>query len=298
MRFLAITAAAAFFATGFAQAASLKDYLVFSRTSIEGKNSDFQGATAALGAISLNHFLISGNLDSASSLSLTNGTIKGAARAPSVRLSRATAKRRSASSAQNPALVEASAQIDGLSSWLANLEATSAPASSSAVVRGVEGEVSVSGLVLTASRPLEVIGLRAEDFASAGSLILEGTADTLLVVRVYGATPSFVNKGVFVRGGLRPEQVIFFFPEAATLNLSQGGGAVDPVTGLSWGIPGSVVAPYAVVEFSSILVTGQLFAGRICNTSALPTGQVNYGASLIIDRYLPQFCGCSLQTKF
>jgi choice-of-anchor A domain-containing protein len=297
MRFLFI-AAAAFLSTGFAEASTLKDYLVFSRTSIEGQNSDFQGNTGALGGISLRHFFIGGNLDSASSVSLADGTVKGAARGPSVRLSRATARKRAASSAQNQALVEANAQIDGLASWLANLDATSAPVWGSAMVRGEAGKLSADGLLLTASRPLEVIGLRAEDFASAANLVLEGSADSLLVVRIYGTNPSFVNKGVFVRGGLRPEQVIFFFPEASKLELSQGGGAVDPVTGKPWGIPGSVVAPYAVVEFSSILVTGQLFAGRLCNTGALPTGQVNFGSSLIIERYLPQFCGCSLQTKF
>ncbi|RZA05843.1 MAG: choice-of-anchor A family protein [Proteobacteria bacterium] len=248
--------------------------------------------------ISLNHFLISGDLDSASSVAVTNGTVKGAVHAPTVRLSRATARKRVASASQNPSLVEASAQIDGLSTWLSNLGATAAPVWGSASVRGLNGETTVDGLLINSTAELEVVGIRAEDFAAAGSLVLEGGADTLLIVRIYGTNPSFLNKGVFVRGGLRPEQVIFFFPEATNLALTQGGGAVDPLTGLSWGIPGSVVAPYAVVEFASVLVTGQLFVGRLCNTSALPTGQVNYGASLIIDRYLPAFCGCTLQTKF
>lgn len=288
----------ALFLSPAAKAETLKDFLVFSRTSIEAKNSDFQGRTGALGEVQLQNFFIGGDLDSATAISLKHGTIKGAARAPGVRLTRATAKRRAVGSSFNSALVEANAQIDGLSSWLSGLEATAAPLWGSYPVRGEAGELVADGLLFRAERPLEVIGLRAEDFAAARNLVLEGSRETLLVVRIYGDNPSFLNKGVFVRGELRPEQVIFFFPEATSLNLSQAGGAVNPYDGKSWGIPGSVVAPYAVVNFSSILVTGQLFAGRICNTSALPTGQVNFGMSLIIERYLPHFCGCSLSAKF
>ena len=278
-----------------AQAAPLKDYLVFSRTTIEGKRSDFQGTTAALGAIQLENFLIAGDLASSTSISLRSGTVKGAALAPSISLSKATARKRG--KASTAGLVEANGQIDSLAQRLSSLDATAAPAWGSGLVRGEQGDVSVDGLFLTSTQAVEVIGIRAEDFAAASNLVLDGSADSLLIVRIYGSNVSFANKGVFLRGNLKPANVIFYFPEATGLELGSAGGAVDPVTGVHYGIPGTVIAPYAVVNFYSVLVTGQLFVGRLCNTTDLPTGQVNYGRSLYIDRYYADYCGC-ISVKF
>jgi choice-of-anchor A domain-containing protein len=252
-------------------AASLADYSVFSRTSILGARSDFQGRTGALGAVRLENFLIKGDLESASSVSLSNGTIAGAVRAPSVSLVRATSRGRSVGAKHVPELADVNFQIDGL---VLNLATLAANASALVVA---------DGLSVQTIGAYTIVDINGADFAAASSLHFSGEGE--LLVRVHGREIDFVNKGVFLAGGLQPSQVAFFFPETTKLRLAQSGGP-----GL--GIPGSVIAPLAVVDFYDVLVTGQLIVGRLCNTSNLPTGQVNLALSWWVKQYLPAACGC------
>lgn len=254
-------------------AGDLLDYLVFAKTGIQSQSSDYQGATASAGPIELTHFEIKGDLHSSESIRVTHGSVRGTARAPKITLNHVGGRRGSYGSSTERQILSSYRQLDEISRWLSSF----APTSSAAYVQRDIGGEWLTGLDLVASQEIEVIDIEASDLQSAGNLFLSGNDRALLLVRVHGARVDFSRKGVFLVGGIRPEQVTFFFPEATSLELSRSGGP-------ALGIPGTVIAPGARVHFAEILVTGHLFAGMICTDAGLNGGQVNAGRSTLLER--------------
>ncbi len=267
------------FAFSIAQASTeLLSYLVFAKQGIQSQSSDYQGATGAMGAVDLTKFEIVGHLESTNSIRLVEGSVKGQSRAPRVTARRASVHRASFTQVTERKLSNADRGLDTISARL------SAYPSTSQALRTTDG------ISIVASRSLEVVDIDEATFASAASLHLEGDGRSLLLVRIRGAFVNFQNKGVFVSRGLRPEQVVFYFPDALEMELSYSGGAKDPASGLSWGIPGSIVAPLARVHFAEILVTGKFYVGSICTRTGLNGGQVNAADSVLLREQLG--CPC------
>lgn len=283
MRKILLLAATLLSPSAFA-ASDLLPFLVFSKTSITSQQSDYQGHTGALGAIDLVNYEIVGDLESASSIRVESGSVRGTIKAPTVSLKRATGKRGKYTASSASLLNSASYEMDSLAMKLSALANTGKAEYGKANVDGRE----VSGLKFTATRSLEVIDVTADEIGAASQIILDGNG--LLLIRVSGTNVSLRGKATHVASGLRPEQVVFFFPEARSLELSYTGGARDPQNGTHWGIPGSVVAPHALVHFAEILVTGQLYAGQICTDRGLNGGQVNAAYSILL-KQLSEGCG-------
>ncbi len=122
-------------------------------------------------------------------------------------------------------------------------------------------------------RDVEVVDLNGDRLAAAGNgetrLVLSGDRDGLLLVRVHGRSVHLRHVGFSVEGGLDPSHIVFFFPDASDLEISESGGARGD-DGTTWNIPGSIIAPDASVTFAASTVTGQLFADSIMSVPGLP----------------------------
>jgi choice-of-anchor A domain-containing protein len=278
-----LLAAALLSPSAFAES-NLLPFLVFSKTSIQSQQSDYQGHTGALGAIDLVNYEIVGDLESASSVRVENGSVRGTVKAPAISLKRATGKRGKYTTATQNLLASAAYEMDSLAMKLSALANTGKAEYANISSNGRQ----MTGLKFTATRELEVIDVTADELSRANGIILDGSG--LLLIRVSGTNVNLRNKATHVISSLRPEQVVFYFPEARSLELSYSGGATDPYNGTHWGIPGSVVAPYALVHFAEVLVTGQLYVGQICTDRGLNGGQVNAAYSILL-KSLSQGCG-------
>ena len=257
---------------GPAHAAGLLDYLVFAKTGIQSQSSDYQGATASAGPIELSHFEIKGDLHSSESIRMAHGSVRGTARAPQVTLNHVGGRRGSYGSSTERQILGSYKQLDEITRWLSSF----APTNTAAFVQREINGAWLTGLDLVASQEIEVVDIDASTLQTTDNLFLSGNDRALLLVRIHGQLVDFSHKGVFVVGGIRPEQVTFFFPEATSLELSYSGGPL--------GIPGTVVAPGARVHFAEILVTGHLYAGTICTDGGLNGGQVNAARSTLLER--------------
>ncbi|MCO5143156.1 MAG: choice-of-anchor A family protein [Oligoflexia bacterium] len=270
--------------TSFANS-NLQNFLVFSKTSIQSQSSDYQGHTGALGSIELHNYEIAGYLASASSIQLIEGSVRGYALAPKVSLKRATAKRAPYSQELQNQLQAASYEIDSLSLKLASFQTTATVERSTITI---EHDRVVHGLKFSANKNLEIIDIRSEELEQTNNLIFDG--EGLLLVRIHGKHIDLQKKGTYIISNIRPEQIVFFFPDAQSIELSYSGGARNPVDNTHWGIPGSIVAPKALVHFAEILVTGQMYVGQICTENGLNGGQVNASYSILLKELLS---GCA-----
>lgn len=236
-----------------ANANSLSSFQVFANSTIQSQKSDYQGSTGALGAIQLSNFEIVGDLASRKAVEFRSGSVRGAVRAPKTYFKRTGARRSSPLPVQ---LDQAGSDLVALTTRLNAYRSTS----------------HINGETIEAHNAVEVIDLES----LPRNLFISGRRESLVLVRVHGTNVDFKNRGVFLIGNMRPEQITFFFPEAATLELSYSGGP-------EWGVPGSVVAPYAKTHFAEILVTGRLYVGSVCTNADLNGGQVNAGGALLLD---------------
>lgn len=284
MRFKSLLLAVALLSPSAFAESNLLPFLVFSKTSIQSQQSDYQGHTGALGAVDLVNYEIVGDLESASSIRVENGSVRGTVKAPAISLKRATGKRGKYTSAVQGVLNSASYEMDSLAMKLSALATTGKAEQGTAMIDGRQ----ISGLKFTATRELEVIDVTADELSRTSEILLDGAG--LLLIRVSGTNVSLRHKATHVISSLRPEQVVFFFPDARSIELSYSGGARDRYNGTHWGIPGSVVAPNALVHFAEVLVTGQLYVGQICTDRGLNGGQVNASYSILL-KQLSAGCG-------
>lgn len=262
-----------------AQASNLLPYLVFSRSSIESQHSDYQGNTGAVGQINLSNFEIRGALYSGQGIRMTDGSVHGLSRAPRISTTRASLRRGSYDANVANHLNAASQEMGDLAVRLSSYPAT---ASAETVLANQRGS-SVNALKFTATRPLEVIDVDAATVSAYSALVFEGNGSSLLLVRVRGSVANLSNKATIVTRGITPAQIVLYFPEASSVDISYSGGAVDPATGTHWGIPGAILAPNAAVHFAEVLVTGEVYVGQLCTQLGLNGGQVNFSQSILLN---------------
>lgn len=242
----------------------LFDYLVFAKTSIDATNSDYLGDTGAGGDVRLRGFLIDGNLRSAGTIELTDGSVTGLAEAARLRFIRAGATRSRRSTSYLLEARRLSAEMDELSLRLAELAPTdSVVHTKEAIFVKAIGE----GQITT-------VELSTENLSSGTDLYIQGSKDDVVVVNVWGPSVVIENTGFFLSGGIGPERILLHFPSATSLRLLNSGAPYDRA-GRSLGVPASILAPRADFAFASALVTGNVFVKSIQGIQGLPSGQIN-----------------------
>ena len=242
---------------------------VFAKHSIRAARSDYEGPTAAGGDVDLSDFEIVGDLTSGKHISFQNGQVKGFITSPDTHAVSVFSS--GSGSVAQDAMELASVKLDLLGARLSALPRTSRFEAGTAATGKQEFRASVK-------HDLEVVDLNGDRLAAAGTgqtkLVLSGDRDGLLLVRVHGRSIHLRHVGFSVEGGLGPSQIVFFFPEASDLEISESGGARGG-DGSTWNIPGSIIAPDASLTFAASTVTGQLFADSIMSVPGLPSGQVD-----------------------
>lgn len=118
---------------------------------------------------------------------------------------------------------------------------------------------STAGITMTGSNStLNVFRISTTDLGHANSLTITAPSGSTVVINVDGTTASMSNFGISL-SGVANANVIFNFPTATTLYMS------------GIGVPGSIFAPKAAVNFQS----GQL-NGSIVGANLTGNGQFNY----------------------
>lgn len=250
----------------------LKTLQVFAKGNIKAVSSDYQGATAARGDIDLTDFSIDGPLTSGGRLSFSRGSVDGMIISSDRTLSQVNSE---GTRSSNPVGLElASKNLDRLSSALSALPATAQAITS----QSNASDKWVQTIEIHATRNTEVVELQPDQLKSAGwdqlQVNLRGESTSRLLVRVSGSDVRLRHVGFSTSGGIDPSNIVFFFPEAERLEISESGGATGR-SGQLLGIPGSVVAPNASMRFGSALITGQVFVRDILPISGQPSGQIN-----------------------
>ena len=242
---------------------------VFAKHSIHASRSDYEGPTAAGGDVDLSDFAIDGDLTSGKHISFQKGQVQGFMTSPDTRAVRVFSS--GSGSVRQDAFELASVKLDLLGARLSALPQTSRFEVGTTATGNREFRASVK-------RDVEVVDLNGDRLAAAGTgeskLVLSGDRDGLLLVRVHGRSVYLRHVGFSVEGGLDPSRIVFFFPEASDLEISESGGARGG-DGTSWNIPGSIVAPDASLTFAASTVTGQLFADSIMSVPGVASGQVD-----------------------
>jgi choice-of-anchor A domain-containing protein len=235
---------------------SLFDYTVYAKDSIFAECSDYQGRTAAGGTVSLRDFAIvlpadqtGCPLESNSSVNTINGAILTGQNASCVATPHFTFRDTNVSfqASSLAPYASLSQQMDTLSAKLA------APMANTSVKQ---------------------ITLDMNQVRATHNVSLSGSANTLLVVNVLDQEVSIYNYGIFLNGGLTPQNIVWNFPNATKLFIAYSGMA-------NYGLPGTFVAPNAQVTFNNARITGALFAKSILGKAdsldckGVVSGQVN-----------------------
>jgi choice-of-anchor A domain-containing protein len=254
---------------------SLFDYAVYAKDSIHAECGDFQGRTAAAGAINLRDFsiVLADNqtgcpLESASPITTLNGAILTGVDASCVGARQYSSQDTEYSFRTLPVspFSDLSQQMDTLSATL------EAPMINSNVTQ---------------------ITVNMAQVKANGEFNLSGSANTLLVVNILDTNVSIFNLGITLSGGLTPQNIIWNFPNATSLFIAYSGMAI-------YGMPGTFVAPNAAVTFNNARITGALFAKSILgkadhqDCSGVVSGQVN--GSCLMDIVSGIGCSCTCQT--
>lgn len=246
------------------------DFLVFSRGDISYENSDFQGITGAGGHTNFVNFLARNNvkelqcatLITAGNIVLHQGGVEngGIEAGGSVQLSKAHVDgkiyKKSAVAqftAQNASnyFIQASSL---LSTWPTTHKATTT----------ADGYTHFVG----ESAKYAVYNMTAAEFDMNSVLTFNGPADAYIIINVSGANISLSQKDMYLNGGIGFGHVLINFHQATNLTIQASGN-------YQYGIPASILAPYAMTNFFNGLISGGLYVGSLCGN-----GQINPGKFL------------------
>lgn len=276
---------------------SLNDYLVYATDGITASSSDYQGLVGSRGNITLSRFSVTGNPKTCLSLTTTGNTrlIDGSADLGIESLGYVSLQRSKGRSivSSNTAISLESASIDGraYAPYLMkkNGEAYGGYSRSNITMHasheylpdqitalsegwrittpaGTEITSQNGSTILTVQNNVSVINTDASIFRS--NLIIRGDAKKIVVLNIKGTEIRLFDSHIYLEG-MKPSQVLFNFPEAVSLSIRNTGNSFQ-------GIPGSVLAPAAILDFTEGLITGQVFVRRI--NPPMPgenSGQVN-----------------------
>jgi large repetitive protein len=130
------------------------------------------------------------------------------------------------------------AELRGLSSQLAGL-----------TINGTATRQSWGGIMLRGTSPsLNVFDVSASAFTGAKLLSIDAPAGSLVVINIRGASATFTGFGTSFSGGIDPHGVLYNFVDTTS------------ITARGFGFQGTVLAPYANVDFSNGSWDGGLYA--------------------------------------
>jgi choice-of-anchor A domain-containing protein len=105
------------------------------------------------------------------------------------------------------------------------------------------------GIMLSGTDPsLNVFNVNASAFGTAVLLSIDAPAGSLAVINIHGTTASFSNFGHTTSGGISANGILYNFVDATTINAT------------NYGFYGTLLAPYAHLNFTSGAWDGGLFA--------------------------------------
>ncbi|HRK07486.1 MAG TPA: choice-of-anchor A family protein [Pseudobdellovibrionaceae bacterium] len=243
---------------------------VFARGGIEASSSDYNGFTLAGRGVSFANFLIAQPqqrsalpasmrncpaLTVAGPVGLHSGRIEGIMGADSIAASRAHTGLRSSRDRRS---------FDALTRfevWSADTSKKLSEASRSPV------RVQQNQLFIDRRHGYADGGYYTDTTQLAQVRVLKiiGHAGQKTVITVYGNDAVLENMAFELEGGLRPQDVLLNFPMASSLRMARAGSG-------SFGIPASILAPYAAADLRDLAITGQVFVGSLCGN-----GQINEG---------------------
>jgi len=126
-------------------------------------------------------------------------------------------------------------------------------------VRPSDGILSIS----SQSRINSPVTVTEEDFRKTSVIRIDGSSLQLVVINILGGIGEFFGKDVQLSGGITPNNILFNFSQTHTLKVGRSGSQ-------EFGIPGTILAPHAQVEFTDGRISGALLVGDLCGD-----GQVN-----------------------
>lgn len=252
-------------------------YLVFSRGDILYAKSDFQGMTGTGQNISLQHFemglpgspsnctqivagqnvtisagSVLGGIESGGLVKLRNVNVRGKVKAArGVNLVNSPVR-------SEKVQTQAVKSVLNLGQFYLNQSAyfASQPDTSTYIPgRGrIEFPASPYGVTY--------ISIRAEELAKFTVLHFSGTPDSTLIINVRGASAAIARTDIQLLG-IPLGRVLMNFPEAVKLDITASGSS-------QFGIPATILAPYAATGFWNGLISGGLYVGSLCGD-----GQIN-----------------------
>jgi len=225
-------------------------------------NSDIQGDTFVGGDANLNYFEINGRIAVRNYLTANHGTIVGKSYAGSSDFSFVGKRRHKnvRSNKLNDLNDLFKKQMFDLSAELSTLETNTQSSY-------VNGRVEI-----TAREKVNIVSLSALTLKEAYQLTLRGNEDSLLIINIDSSNQ---DKSQFFRMTLeldtiRPENIIYNFYNAKNLTL----GMVGPLERTyGTGIQGTIIAPYADINFFMGVIDGGLYGRSLIHTR--PTGQID-----------------------
>ncbi len=112
----------------------------------------------------------------------------------------------------------------------------------------------------------QVFEIKAKDLQSTKVIKIDGTCATPLIINIIGESAIISETDIQISKSLEScmGNIFFNFPHAKSIVIKKSGAG-------KIGIPGTILAPQANLDFSDDLVTGGVFARNITGS-----GQVNY----------------------
>lgn len=265
----------------------LFDFLTFVSTTITYGWSDIQGYVGAGSSVRLQKFGVAdgpqarGGIISGGDVSLEEVTVVG----PIVVDGRLTAKRARTANAHvsgdtsgidrtTSSIIVLKQQRGFSRNYLAamNREMFGTSRYYASLAEGVPVSTITAGkLDIQGSDAVIVANVNAEDIRWLRLLTIRGRADQIVVINVVGEGPVSLHGLDVVLQGLTLDSVLMNLPGVSSISIRETSNG-------SYGLPFSILAPCAHIDFFAGLVTGGIYAASLngYGSPGLPGGQVNH----------------------
>ena len=283
----------------------LKEVVVFTTTSIEGLHSDFQGTVVAGGDVYLQNFylnktkclsLISSGIATMAYGSVEHGIegmngvtiLKTGANGPVRSNGDVTLKNSGADvviAPKRPATISSgigsfekrkidpTANVEELNTQMHNMSAENFSLARTSEPKIINGEI-----IIEANTYLNVVSIDADKnpIKKNETFVIRANIGQKVIINVKGKSIELRGTNVVLDGSVTPADIVWNFVDAESMFIMNTADGV-------FGIPGTVLAPNASVEFYEGLITGALYARSIIYvdpTDTIKTGQINDGRML------------------